>query len=76
MQHICLHPRSYGGVQGAAAMPQTRFLAMKMDLSHTMASWGKGQLILQPTEEPGVTLSTPELPGDELHLVSSVKQKW
>lgn len=57
-------------------MPQAGSLAMKEDLSHTMAIWGKGQLILQPTEEPGVTLSTPELPRAGLNLVLSVKQKW
>lgn len=62
-------------VQGAAAMPRTRCLAMKEDLSHTMASWGKRQLILQPREEPGVTLSTPELPRAEPYLIFSVKQK-
>lgn len=70
MQHLCLHPPGYGGVQGAAAMPQARCLARKEDLSHTMAWWGEGQLILQPTEEPGVTLSTPELPRAEFSMWS------
>lgn len=70
MQHLCLHPPGYGGVQGAAAMPQARCLARKEDLSHTMAWWGEGQLILQPTEQPGVTLSTPELPRAEFSVWS------
>lgn len=74
IQHVCLHPPGYGRMQGAAAMPQD--LAMKDDLSHTMTLWRKGQLILQPTEEPAVTLSTPELTRAELYLVFSVKQKW
>lgn len=54
-------------------MPQARPLAMKEEMSHTMAVWGKGQLILQPAEEPGVTLSTLELPRAELCVVFSVK---
>lgn len=37
---------------------------------------GKGAADPAATEEPVVTLSTPELTRAELYLVFSVKQKW
>lgn len=42
MQHICLHPHSYGGVQGAAAMPQTRFFSHERGFEPHHGLTGKG----------------------------------